>query len=84
VEGEGIGVELIRVIRKISQCRQRLQAIELEIEALVETELYQLQSQVVTAKKDGRDLLAEMAQHLDEQIAEAQARLSDLKKKMEM
>jgi hypothetical protein len=83
VQGEGIAVELIRLIRKIAQCRQRLIAIEKEIQLLEDTELYQLREQVISARDLGQDLLADMAQHLDEQISEAQQRLNQLKEKME-
>jgi DnaJ-domain-containing protein 1 len=34
VKGEGVGADLIRVIRKISQCRERLCAIKQEIEVV--------------------------------------------------
>jgi DnaJ-domain-containing protein 1 len=84
VKGKGIAAELIRVIRKIAQCRDRLKTIEKEIESLEQTELYQLKTQVFTAKEIGQDLLAEMAQHLDEQIAEALQRLTELKEKLEL
>ncbi|MEB3309978.1 MAG: molecular chaperone DnaJ [Snowella sp.] len=82
VKGEGVAMELIRVIRKISQCRSRLVAITQEIDALTETDLYQLKVEVDQAKETGQDLLADMAQHLDEQITEAQARLKELKEKL--
>jgi DnaJ-domain-containing protein 1 len=82
VQGEGIAVELIRLIRKIAQCRQRLIAIEKELQLLEDTELYQLREQVISARDLGQDLLADMAQHLDEQISEAQQRLNKLKEKM--
>lgn len=79
VKGDDIGAELIRIIRKIAQCRTRLKVIEEEREALTQTELFQLRDQVLSASILGRDLLAEMAQHLDQQITEAQQRLERLK-----
>jgi DnaJ-class molecular chaperone len=81
---QGVAVELIRMIRKISQCRQQLSEIEKEIQLLEETDLYQLRDQVMNAQKSGRDLLADIARHLDEQISEAQQRLNELKAKMEV
>lgn len=39
VKGDGVVAELIRVIRKIAQCRERLRAIEQEFKAVKETEL---------------------------------------------
>ena len=82
VKGEGVAMELIRVIRKISQCRSRLVKINQEIEALMKTELFELKSQVDRARETGQDLLADMAEHLDDQIAEAQERLTELKEKL--
>jgi tetratricopeptide (TPR) repeat protein len=79
VKGEGVGVELIRVIRKIAQCRARLQMIEREIEELMQTDLGQLKNKVDEAKGFGIDLLAETAKQLDEQIAVARRKLEDLK-----
>lgn len=84
IKGGGVADELIRVIRKIAQGRDRLKAIEEEIEALEETELHQLKTQVVTAKQVGQDLLEEMALQLDEQIAAAQQRLEELKVNLEL
>lgn len=75
-------MELIRVIRKISQCRSRLVKINQEIEALMKTELFELKSQVDRARETGQDLLADMAEYLDDQIAEAQERLTELKEKL--
>jgi hypothetical protein len=82
VKGEGVAMELIRVIRKISQCRSRLVKINQEIEAWMKTELFELKFQVDRARETGQDLLADMAEHLDDQIAEAQERLTELKEKL--
>lgn len=79
VKGEGVVAELIRTIRKISQSQDRLMAIQKEIEALEQTDLYQLKSKVITAQEAGQDLLAEMALQLDEQITVAKERLEELK-----
>jgi DnaJ-domain-containing protein 1 len=82
VQGEGVAAELIRAIRKISQCRARLQAIQSEIAAVKKTELYQLQFEVNSAKARGNNLLADMAQDIDEQIDRAQQKLSVIKEKI--
>jgi DnaJ-domain-containing protein 1 len=83
VKGEGIGAELIRLLRQISQSRERLKSIEKEIEAVEQTELHQLKSQVIKAEQAGKDLFAEMAVQLDEQIAVAQQHLNQLKIRLE-
>ena len=82
VECEGIGADLIRIIRKIAQCRDRLRAIQEEIAVIRETELYQLQLAVNSAKENGENLLAAMAQDIDEQIDLAQQELKVLKEKV--
>lgn len=79
VKGEGISFELIRIIRQIAQSRERLKVIQAEIEALEQTELYQLKIQVIKAKESGQDLFTEMAAQLDEEIDAANEKLEKLK-----
>ena len=74
VKGEGPGAELVRVIRKIAQVEDRLKAIDAEIARLDKTDLYQLKTQVDQAEEEGRDLLAEMAAGVDQQVAAARRR----------
>ncbi len=68
VEGEGIGTELIRIIRQISQAKDRVSAIEQELAALRQSEIALLRKQVEERNRDGRDLLAELAISVREQI----------------
>jgi len=75
--GEGPGAELVRVIRRISQVRGRLAEIEAESQAMLRSDLYQLRLRVEEAAQDGRDVLKEMAQKTEEQIAEAKRRLAE-------
>jgi DnaJ-domain-containing protein 1 len=82
VEGEGIEAELIRITRKIAQCRDRLHEIRQEIAEIEQTELYQLQVEVSTARENGKDLLVEMAKDIDEQIAKAQEELTKIKEEL--
>jgi DnaJ-domain-containing protein 1 len=84
VQGGGVAADLIRTIRKIFQSQERLKAIQDEIEALQETDLYQIKIKVMMAQKAGRDLLAEMASHLDKQIAAAKQRSEELKAKLDL
>ena len=53
IQGEGVVAKLIRTIRQIAQSQMRLKAIGEEIEALEQTDLYQLKNQVVTAQEAG-------------------------------
>jgi DnaJ-class molecular chaperone len=73
VEGEGIGAELIRIIRQISQARGRVAAIEREMAALREGEIALLKKQAEEKERDGRDLLAELAASVREQIEVAKS-----------
>lgn len=75
VEGEGVGAELIRVIRKIAQIQKRLRDIETEITQLEDSDLYQLKAKVAEAEKQRRDLLKEMASQVEHQITDAKRRL---------
>ncbi len=68
VEGEGIGAELIRIIRQISMAKARLTAIEQEIAALRESEIAKLNKQAEEREQAGGDLLAELAASVREQI----------------
>jgi hypothetical protein len=68
VEGEGIGAELIRIIRQISQARNRLSAIQQELATLGQSEIALLKKQAEESEQAGRDLLAELATDVREQI----------------
>jgi peptidoglycan hydrolase CwlO-like protein len=76
VEGEGVGAELIRVIRKIAQIQKRLSEIESEIQQLNTSDLCQLRAKVDEAAKQWRDLLKEMASQVDTQISTARNNLT--------
>jgi hypothetical protein len=80
VEGEGVGAELVRTIRKIHQANQRLAQIQREFGDLNGTDLYALKEQFDIAHDAGRDLLAEMASQLDAEITELRERLDLLEK----
>lgn len=83
VEGEGVGAELIRVIRKIAQIQKRLANINTEIQQLNTSDLCQLKAKADEAEKHGRDLLKEMASQVDQQIVGAQARLATVDKNLQ-
>jgi len=82
VKGEGISFELIRIIRQIAQSRDRLKAIQLEVTVLEQTELFQLKTKIIEAKKVGQNLLADMAKELDKQIDSARKKLEELKTRL--
>ena len=76
VEGEGVGPELIRVIRKIAQIQRRLVTIEAEMQQLSASDLYQLWAQTEEAETQGRDLLKEIASEVEQEIDATRKRLA--------
>ena len=78
VNGEGIAVDLVRMIRSISQINGRLKTIEKEIETIKETDMYKMMMQVQEAEKNGRDLISELADKIDSDIISAKERLEGL------
>jgi hypothetical protein len=78
VIGEGIGAELIRIIRQISLAKTRLSAIEQELAALRKSEIALLKKQAEEMQEEGRDLLAELAAAVREQIDRARKKYESL------
>jgi len=78
VIGEGIAVDLVRIIRSISQIKGRLKTIEKEIKTIKETEMHKMMMQVQEAEKSGRDLLNELADKIDADIKLAKERFEGL------
>jgi hypothetical protein len=68
VNGEGVGVDLVRTIRKIHQVERRLMDIEATIAELKSDEMYSLKLLVDEAHAEGRDLLSEMAEEVRREI----------------
>lgn len=79
IQGEGVGERLVRTIRKIHQARARLDRIGQEIDDLRSCDLARLRGAVVDAERQGRDLLAEMARRLDEEITAARRTLREMR-----
>ncbi len=71
VQGEGVGAELVRIIRQIHQAKTNIAAIEQELDRLRASEIAQLKHDTEVAQQEGRDLLAELAASVRERIAEA-------------
>jgi DnaJ-class molecular chaperone len=78
VTGEGIGAELIRIIRQISLAKARLSAIEQELAALRKSEIALLKKQAEETQQGGRDLLAELATAVREKIELAKKKYESL------
>jgi DnaJ-domain-containing protein 1 len=69
VQGEGVAAELVRTIRKIHQVEHRLADIGTAMSEMKRSELFILWRRVEAATAENRDLLADMAERLKEQIA---------------
>ncbi len=78
IAGEGVGAELVRIIRKISQVESRIAAIMTEITQYAESQLFTLKEKVETAEADGHHLLEQMAEELDRQIIGSKERLAQI------
>lgn len=78
VQGDGVGAELVRVIRKITQVRRRLQEINEESQRLLGSDLAKLKEKAEQYARQGRDLLQEMAQQVERTIAAARERLASI------
>jgi hypothetical protein len=80
VEGEGVGAELIRIIRQISLAKSRVSVIEQELATLRQSEIALLKKQAEDREQDGGDLLAELAAAVREQIVQARKECDALAK----
>jgi hypothetical protein len=71
IPGEGIGAELVRIIRQIAHAKKRLAAIEQELREMRQSEIALFRQDAEAAQQEGRDLLTELAATAREQIAKA-------------
>ena len=80
VIGEGVGAELVRVIRKIAQVKRRLSEIEEELKVFLQLELMELKNRVEEGEKQGRAILTEMAIAVRLRVDKARSELNELSK----
>ncbi|ADW71104.1 coiled-coil domain-containing protein [Granulicella tundricola] len=71
---EGAAAELLRIVRQIQHAERDLAKLDAEEQELLASELGQLHLDAEAAAGEHRDLLAELASSLREQVAEAQHR----------
>lgn len=81
--GEGIGAQLVRLIRQIHQAKKNIALIEETMESLRTSELAQLQQECEEAQKEGRDLFAELAAAVQHNIDRAKTTQAALSKELE-
>ncbi len=79
VTGEDVPAQLVRAIRKIAQVESRLHQIDSDIARLEESDLCRLKARADEAEREGGDLIAEMVEALESQIAAARDQLAAIK-----
>ena len=78
VRGEGVGVELVRIIRQIHQAMKNIASIEQAQSELLASEIARLKHDFEAAQQTGRDLLAELSVSVNERIANAKKKYENL------
>ncbi|MEK9628657.1 MAG: hypothetical protein VW455_06510 [Nitrospinota bacterium] len=73
-----LGEQLERAVQQLAQVRGRLNEISDELEELQLSEMFQLKNNIESAEKEGRDLLQEIADDIEEKINKTEARIRDL------
>jgi hypothetical protein len=79
VSGIGPAVELVRVIRAISQVRRRIAEVDKVLSDILTSDMYSLMISVREADLQGRDMLSEMARDLEDRITQARDKRASLK-----
>ena len=82
VKGEGVGADLVRVLRQLDRIVKRLAQIESEVAELASSEIALLMAKVESAAAKGRNLLAEMAKDVRQRIQLARNEYEDRRLKM--
>lgn len=75
VKGDGVGAELVRVIRRIAQVEKRARKITEQLENLRRAELYELMTSVERQEEDGGNPLGALASGAKGRVASARERL---------
>ncbi|MCD8485693.1 MAG: J domain-containing protein [Desertifilum sp.] len=81
-QSETPDAQLLRTRRQIEQIQLRLVAIASELSELQNSALAQLHAQALEVQAQGRDLLAELAFQLDEEIAAIERHTQEIKSKL--
>jgi len=81
-EGESIGESLVRLIRQISDVRNRLAAVDSEIKIVKASDNYLLVEEAEEARSQGRDLVAEHVANTEEYINDLKVKIADINDKL--
>ena len=77
--GASMSAEMILLVRRIAEAKQRLARIESEIEEITASEIYKIKLRIENAETIGVDLFADLIGQVDRQIKKAAARLEHLR-----
>ena len=81
-EGESVGDRLVRLIRQISDVRNRLATMDTEIENAKNSDDYLLVNQAEQARSEGRDLIAEHVDRTQEHIDDLESQIADIRDRL--
>jgi len=70
--------QLQQIIQKMSQVQDRLRIIKITIKQLRNSDMSQLKERAEKDEKDGEDLFLKMSEHLQREISQERARLSEI------
>jgi|SRR5215510_5127291 len=79
VRGDDVAAELVRVIRRISLAKRRIQQVETEINEIKGSELFKLKTLVDDGTRTGKDVLGEMVERLKQQVESRRGYLGNLR-----
>jgi len=79
IEGEDIATQLIRLIRKLANVKERIRQIASRMEELKKSDLYAIYMMAKDAEATGKDLLDEMVKKANVDILNAKEQLRKLK-----
>jgi hypothetical protein len=75
IVGEDVASRIVKTIRRIAQLRRRIEEVGLQLEALKESDVYQLKQTVEEKEANGSDPLGDLARDLKTQISEKKRKM---------
>jgi hypothetical protein len=75
VKGEGVGADLVRILRQIQQVKDRLRKIEESLREWMSSKAFALKQKLEKRAAEGGDLLSELASQIEIDIQSARRRL---------
>jgi small-conductance mechanosensitive channel len=79
IVGEDIGSRIVKTLRRNAQLRRRLDQIQQEIDALLQSEISQLKRNIEEAEAKGDDPLSDLAQQLTQELLARKVRLEAMR-----